>query len=162
MFRETNTEGRGRMKGFSVTVLIVCWLVAVTYEELAERSPGAFRAGCWQARCVLEWASRLCTAVPHLLGMKASHGGRGAQGLLSIAAAGVHNRALLQDSAPCLCAAAHRGHGFVQSHGHWQIPVHSLAREPPARMPLPAFPAQGVPVHCLTAPTSVSLATISF
>lgn len=51
--------------------------------------------------------SRPCRAVPHLLGMKAPHGSRGAQGLLSIVpAAGVHNRALLQHSEPCLCAAA--------------------------------------------------------
>lgn len=41
-----NTEGKGEIKDFSVTVLIVCWLVAVTYGGLAERSPGAFQAGC--------------------------------------------------------------------------------------------------------------------
>lgn len=116
------------MKGFAVTVLIVCWLAAVPYGELAERSPGAVGVGCWQVRCVSEWVGRLCTAVPRLLGMKALRAV--AEGLLSTAAAGVPNRALLQHSAPYLSAAAHRGRGSVQSHGHCLIPVHCLAREP--------------------------------
>lgn len=75
------------------------------------------RAGWKVTRCFQGWlptgercveVSRLHAAVPHLLGLKAPRGGSGAaQGLLSVAAAGgVHNRALLQHSAPCLCAAA--------------------------------------------------------
>lgn len=38
-----STEGKGKRKDFSVTVLIVCWVVAVAYGELAGRSPGADR-----------------------------------------------------------------------------------------------------------------------
>lgn len=41
-----NTEGKRKVKDSSVPVLIVCWVVAVAYGELAGRSPGAVRVGC--------------------------------------------------------------------------------------------------------------------
>lgn len=161
-----NTEGKGKIKDFSVTVLIVCWLVAAAYGGLAERSPGAFQAGCWQVRCVLKWAgcaqlSLLCWGwKPHVV----------AEGLRAFSAL-----LLLECTTGPFCSTLHPA--WVQQHTvamalskvmniGWSLCVPwpgSLWYQHGAscKDALPAFAAQSIPGDCLTVPTSVSLPTLS-
>lgn len=163
-----NTEGKGKTKDFSVPVLIVCWVVAVAYGELAEGHQ--VLSGLAADRWDVCWSEQDVHSCPSLAGDESPTCWQWWQ------------RGLGTSQHCCCCWSAQWGPSaalctlpvYSRTLQPWLCPkswtltgpcafpgqeASDISMEHPARVPLPAFAAQGIPVDCLTAPTSVSLAT---